>query len=290
MNRILGLILVYGSSFLSQMTGAQPYLDLFRGSFYRSPQPAAGTKEEPLNSTVWNANLTVPIPLKKGGDVVLINPFIEYNKGATGGSGFKLQSHGLMLGFLKKFDQDKMELLVSLIGRVNKEAGHRPANRSQLGTAVLATRKMNPDLSLKAGLYFNREFFGNFFMPLAGLDWKIDGHNNLFGTLPGNLTYEHRISQRFYAGLQFRALTNSYRLPEDAAGNAYDYLRINDNQLGLFGDVYLVKSIVCSLEIGYTIARNYRSGYQSPDLHVYTNWKSDYYYGRLTLAYRLRFR
>ena len=54
----------------------------------------------------------------------------------------------------------------------------------------------NQYVSFKFGLYYNKEFFGNYFMPLIGLDWKIDAKNNLFGVLPGYMIFEHRVTSK----------------------------------------------------------------------------------------------
>ena len=77
-------------------------------------------------------------------------------------------------------------------------------------------------------------------MPLAGIDWKINARNNLFGILPGNLTYEHKINEHFYYGANFRAITNSY-----AKSNGY--WLIDENQLGLHLDTYLTKNLVLNV-------------------------------------------
>lgn len=113
--------------------------------------------------------------------------------------------------------------------------------------------------------------------------------------LIGNLTFEYNVNHSFYYGATFRAITSSYRLSitdpcslGDCSGK--NYLRINDNQLGIFADWYLSKKIVASIETGYTAFRNYRYGFKGSILHTKTDHKSDNYYARLSLSYRLRFR
>ena len=161
----------------------------------------------------------------------------------------------------------------------------------QYGGVLLSTWKKNQDLSFKFGLYYNKEFFGNYFIPLVGLDWKIDSKNNLFGVLPGSMTFEHKVTSRFYYGLAFRAFTNSYREePVDPLFVGYNYLRIDDNPLGIYADTYLSKKIVLSAEAGYTILRRYRYGYKTENIHTKTDYKCDNFYFKASLAYRLRFR
>ena len=132
-------------------------------------------------------------------------------------------------------------------------------------------------------------------MPLVGLDWKIDAKNNLFGVLPGNMIFEHKVTPRFYYGFAFRAFTNSYRQefivdPSALILEANNYLRIDDNPLGIYADTYLSKKIVLSAEAGYTILRRYRYGFKSENVHIKTDYKNDNFYFKASLAYRLRFR
>jgi hypothetical protein len=101
-------------------------------------------------------------------------------------------------------------------------------DNNQAGGAVLLTYKKHPDLKYKFGLFYNREFFGNFFVPLAGIDWKINNRLQLFGVLPGNLVLERKVSRRF---LLRRFLPR--RHPHLTAMGFEKFLRIDDNQCRL---------------------------------------------------------
>jgi hypothetical protein len=130
-------------------------------------------------------------------------------------------------------------------------------------------------------------------MPLLGIDWKINERTNLFGVLPGSMVLERKVKDGFFIGASFRALTNSYRLNNtDSCLNgdcsAKNYLRINDNQLGLFADLYFLKRMVFSTEAGHTILRTYRYGSRGNNLHTKRDIDNDNWYIRGTLAYRLR--
>ncbi|HRH39767.1 MAG TPA: hypothetical protein PK760_15560, partial [Flavobacteriales bacterium] len=127
-------------------------------------------------------------------------------------------------------------------------------------------------------------------MPLAGIDWRINTKWNLYGVLPGSLTLEHKIKPRFHWGASFRAYTTSFGVRDG------DYRRINENPLGLYGDVYFTKNLVLRVEGGWCIMRKVYGGpgdslYHIPDLHVrrYANHRiEDSPYLRVLLAYRIR--
>ena len=279
----------------STATAAQPYLDIARFNYSYSPESGLGEKENPLTSRFFNINVTVPLELKKGGDAFIINPFFEHNQGEVSTNDFHVVSQGLFIGFLKKNLVPKWNLLSAFTLRRNKEAEKDVQDDWQYGGVILATWNKSQSAALKFGLYYNSEFFGNYFMPLVGIDWQINNKNNLFGVLPGSMWFEHRVSKRFFYGAAFRALTNSYRLETidpctagDCSGK--NYLRVDDNQLGLFADTYLTKRIVVTGEAGYTILRRYRYGFKGDNIHFKTDYKNDNFYFRTSLSYRLRLR
>ena len=270
---------------------AQAYLDVVRLNYTYSPPGGLNDKKSPLQSNFLTADVTLPIELKKDGDAFIINPFFTNNQGEVSSMDFHVISKALMVGFLKKNVFPDWNLLSSFVVRRNAEVDIESKDDWQYGVVILTTWQKNQDLSLKFGLYYNKEFFGNFYMPLVGLDWKIDEKNNLFGVLPGYMIFEHKVAPGFYYGFTFRALTNSYREEIiDPLDGGYNYLRIDDNPLGIYADTYLSKKIVLSAEAGYTILRRYRYGYKTESAHVKTDYKNDNFYFKASLAYRLRFR
>ena len=60
------------------------------------------------------------------------------------------------------------------------------ANDYQYGGVFLEHFVPNEKLKIKAGIYYNREAFGNLFVPLVGVDWKVNDRINLYGILPTN--------------------------------------------------------------------------------------------------------
>lgn len=285
-------LFLFISLFLSYVMSGQPYLDIVKLNDSYSPQKGLNEKSSPLQANYFSADVTIPIELKKGGDAFLVNPFFTDNQGTVSTYDFHVQSTGLFIGFLKKDILKDWHLLSSFIVRQNKQAEIKLDDDWQYGAVLLSTWKKTQDLSFKFGLYYNKEFFGNYFMPLVGIDWKVNEKNNLFGVLPGSMVFEHTVTQRFYYGFAFRALTNSYRLQtiDSLTNYGKKYLRIDDNQLGIYVDTYLSKKIVLSVESGYTILRRYRYGAIENNFHVKSDYKNDNFYFRASIAYRLRFR
>jgi len=139
-----------------------------------------GTKPIPLESHFHNIGVTLPIELKKDGDAFILNPFFDHNQGNVSTKDFHVVSQGVLLGFLKKDIFKNWNLLSSFILRRNKQAENKIEDPWQYGGVILTTWNRNQFASLKFGIYYNKEFFGNYFIPLIGIDWKINKKNNLF--------------------------------------------------------------------------------------------------------------
>jgi len=259
---------------------SQPYVDPFNirytSAFHN--KAASGT---PFSHLYIGPDF--PLKQRNNGLIVISPAYESWNIDSASNKNYlpSVSSIGLALSIVVPLDKNFWSLTVSAIPRFNSE-GLKLSNSFQMGGALLANYKKTETLKYKFGIYVNNEFFGTFLMPLAGIDWKIDSRNNLFGVLPGRLTYEHKLSSSFYTGATFRAVTNSYKLTN---GN---YLRIDDNQLSGFLDFYATKHIVFSGEAGYGIMRKlrYGNGYNKNYLGDY-NW-GDGLFVKLCASYRIR--
>lgn len=266
------LLMIFTSAF------SQPYVDPLNTRYTNAFRNKNGT---PFTYLYIGSDL--PIKLKNNGYVVFSPSYENWNIDSAATKNYlpQVSSIALPVSAVIPLNKDHWALTVTAIPRFNSQA-MKFENSFQMGGVLLATYKRNETLKYKFGMYANREFFGTFVMPLAGIDWKINQRNNLFGVLPGRLTYEHKLNNNFYTGATFRAITNSYKL---ANGN---YLRIDDNQLSGFLDCYATKHIVFSGEAGYGIMRKLRSG-----KGFNKNYLTDYNWGdglfvKLCASYRIR--
>ncbi|MEP7108211.1 MAG: DUF6268 family outer membrane beta-barrel protein [Ferruginibacter sp.] len=225
------------------------------------------------------------LPFKTGrNSFIVLSPFYEkWNIDSASNKEYLPQASSIAIAVSAIFplDNDHWSLTITAISRFNSE-GLNLDNSFQMGGLLLAGYKIHENLKYKVGVYVNNEFFGLFVMPLAGIDWKINDRNNLFGTLPGRLTYEHKLSNNFYTGATFRAITNSYRF------NNGTYLRIEDNQLSAYLDCYATKHIVFTGEAGYGIFRKLRSGAAHNKIYLADYQWGDGMFIKLSAAYRVR--
>ena len=121
----------------------------------------------------------------------------------------------------------------------------------QIGVYSLFTVTESEKFRYKFGLYYNREFFGNFFVPLVGVDWKVTDRFSVFGTLPQSFKASYSIvPSRLNAGLAFRSMTRSFRGEDNNT-----FVRYNELQFKTFFDFYLTPKNVVYIEGGYFLGK-----------------------------------
>ncbi len=280
--------------FTATVSFAQPYVDVLNIRTIQSPDNGFIRRNKDKNSfQYFNASLTLPVRFKKTGGALVLSPYFENWQvnlpGINQQSIFPLERDyfypsgvGLPITILSPIKQSKFLINTTLILRNHAEKINLPAS-FQAGGFFLVNYKVNPKLTVKAGLYFNREAFGNFFMPLGGLEYKADSTLQIWGTLPGSFFIEKRLKKYWYAGLTFKAVTNSYQLFH------MKYLQVNDNQLSLYTDFYVSKNFVLNVEAGHSLFRRVRIGNTGKvKEYSYDEKTNDNLLFRVSAIYRIR--
>jgi hypothetical protein len=273
--------LILFSQFFGKNLSAQPYFDLANAQYITIPRKdVVGSNTNPSSVNYMSAVIALPIKIKD--DLLIFSPFFErydltLNKET--GNNQVLTSIGMPVTYLKQWKKPEWKTAFVFIPRINSDFTTLDRDY-QLGGAILAIYKKKENLKYKFGLYYNSEYFGPFFMPLLGLDWKINDRFILYGVLPGSLALEYKFSKVFYGGINFKSITNSYkfgRLP---------YMKISDNHPKLFLDTYLSKNFVISVEAGHTILRKYKTANTSDQFNQ--NIFNDGFLLKASLSWRIR--
>jgi hypothetical protein len=180
------------------------------------------------------------------------------------------------------------KLLTMIIPKVASDMKGDPGKNGQLGGTALFTYIKNEKLKFKFGLYYNTECFGNFFVPLAGMDWKVNEHWFFYGTLPNNYRIEYRWSEKLFSGIGFRSFQRSYRLSEVYH---HDYVRVKENELKLFTDCFISGKLLIFADLSYAINYNLLEHPVEAEfaatLPVYTPLRPGFLFSA-GLAYRIR--
>lgn len=260
---------------------AQPFLDIVNVKYSNSPDAGLfNQNKNNLKLQYFSLSSNLPVQFKNKRDAIIFSPYFEkwwsqVNRNTRHGH------TGIVLpvSLVKAIAKTRWSIVLTAIARMNDSSISKKTNL-QIGGAFIAGYKRNENCTWKLGVYVNNDLFGLFVMPLLGIDWKMNERNNLFGVLPGNLTYEHKINRHFYYGVNFRAITNSY-------GTTNGYWRIDENQLGVYLDTYLARNFVLNMEAGHSVLRKIRTGVK--DVWKFDGKVNDNVYVKLAVAYRVRF-
>ena len=276
---------------------AQPFADILNfnyQTFSANYQDNTNWKNKTDN---YFLNLFLPKNFKNGNTLLirlnseLINSTISPDSAYSN----RLSSVSMPLGMKLVSKNKKWETVMLVIPKIASDFKDVIDDYDfQYGGIFLEQFVSSEKLKIKLGVYYNREAFGNFFVPLVGVDWRINDRINLYGILPTNYKLEFNLMKnKVYAGLNFKSFTRSFRLSEK---NNYDYVRYDEMQVKLFLDYFVAPKVLLFAELGYSLSR-------SPWQHKYgTNNKKEAYYANpiyspvknspvvsVGLAYRVRF-
>ena len=270
MRTIFFLFLIFCSGFNLL---AQPYIDIFSVHYQRSPDAALfGKGKNPFATDYLNANINLPVKVFKH-DRLLINPVFEWNKLTfikQDSTNINLYGITLALSYVKQWKNEKWKTVLVSVNRISSDLKNITIKHYQPGVAVLMIYERSEKIKYKLGAFYNAEFFGPFILPLIGVEWKISKRFILHGLVPRNLALEYKITPSLYVGLNWKAITNSFRYQSD---NTNDYFKIEESQIRLFADIYITKHLVFNIEAGHSFLREYNAHLNSP---LYENNERDF--------------
>jgi hypothetical protein len=157
------------------------------------------------------------------------------------------------VGFQLQSKSEKWKYAGMAIPKINSDFADNLDYDVQLGGIGLITRVFNKKLQVRAGLYYNSEFWGHFFIPLVGVDWKVNERFRMYGTLPGNYRFEYNVKNKIFTGVGFRSAQRSFRLQAKLND---DFVRVKENQLKVFFEGFVVGKILVGLDVYRSINYN----------------------------------
>lgn len=203
---------------------------------------------------------------------------------------YNLYSLGLPVGLQLQSRNEKWKYTGVVIPKINSDLKDNLNYDLQIGGIGLITRVFNNNLQARAGLYYNSDYWGHFFMPLFGIDWKVNNRFRMYGTLPGNYRFEFTLGQNIYAGIGFRSAQRSFRLQKTYND---DFVRVKENQLKIFFEGFIVKRILIGFDVYRSINYNlisydYFDTKRPTSRPVLFSKSKDGYGVTINLSYRIR--
>jgi hypothetical protein len=233
---------------------AQPHTDIasFTYQYFASNYKSDTSLKNQTNQ--YTLNVFLPKEFKNGNVFLLrINTEVLHSTVSNLDESATLSSVSLPIGMQFASKSKKWKTIIMAIPKIASNFESAITSKDfQLGALLLENYSPNSNLKLKAGLYFNNEAFGPFFVPLLGIDWKASERLHMFGILPTNYKIEYKVVKgKWYTGLDFKSLIRSFHLTE-----SQEYVRFDEIVLKLFAECYVYKNVVLSSQIGYSFGKN----------------------------------
>ncbi len=226
-------------------SNAQYFIDVF--SFNRQ---SYNVPSGPLTSDLF-VNAVLPKVLKNGNTLFLRGGYEKLDLKNDSLSA-EYSSITLAMGGQFQMKNPKVKFSGLVIPKIaGADFGNSFSESFQLGVFSMFTVTASEKFRYKFGLYYNKEFFGNFFIPLFGIDWKVTDRFLIYGTLPNSMKFSYALApSKINAGVAFRSLTRSYR-----GEDVNTFVRYNELQLKSFLDFYVTPKNVVFLEVGYFMGK-----------------------------------
>ncbi len=239
-------------------TAAQPYTEISSFNFQTFSAPYQDNSSVKNTTNIYALNVLLPKQLKNG-NAVLFRFNGESIRATTDSNQYvssTVSSFSVGLGFQWVSKSKQYKTTIFTIQKVASDFASPLRNKDwQYGALLMESYKWNAKMQIKAGIYFNREAFGNFFVPLIGLDWKVTDKIYCYGILPTNYKVEYAVTNKFYTGINFKAMTRSFQLSE---AKHDDYIRFDEVVLKYFAEYYFTKNWVLTGDVGYALGKNPR--------------------------------
>lgn len=263
--KILIVLIVVASKAVSQ-----PFVDIVNFNLQTFSANYADSSQWKNKTDNYFLNLFLPKNFKNGHTLLVRLNTEHLSSTISSDSAYssQLSSISMPVGMKFLWKNKKWETVLIAIPKIASDFKDKiDGHDFQYGGVFMQHYVPNDKLKIKAGLYYNREAFGNLFVPWVGVDWKINQRVSIYGLLPVNYKVEFNLlKNKIYTGLNLKAFTRSFRLSEK---NNYDYVRYDELQVKLFVDYFVVPKVLVFAEVGYSLSR-------SPWLHKYgTNDKKD---------------
>ncbi|MEQ9187670.1 MAG: hypothetical protein RLP15_08030 [Cryomorphaceae bacterium] len=145
---------------------------------------------------------------------------------------------------------DQFHATYLLLPKLSSDLTEVNTDHLQIGGVFLGKYIVSPNFNVRFGVYANREFFGPFLVPFAGVYLK-KGNWELKGAVPINAEASHAFMEEVIrVGAVFNGINRSYFI----GGVTNSYIEKSNNEVGAFGH-YALGNAILRAEFGHSVGR-----------------------------------
>lgn len=279
---------------------AQNYMNILNLRHYI--QPGITMQDSSYAMTLTEIRFESALPLElKSGNVFGIKP--QFKSISLVGEeitleDLKIYSIKLPVFAFIKWGDSKWSSYFDISPKLNTDFERVTGRHFQIGAMMIHYYEQKKDFYWQFGLFYNQDTYGPFFMPLFGIDWKIDERNYVAALLPAYVIYEYRLSQKVYTGFELELSGETYRLGGSVYENSF-ISQLGENKLTflteprLFLDYYLTKNWVFYVKPGFRLFQKYehytKSDERITDSQYLEGVLKNNFYTEIGVALRVRY-
>ena len=243
---------------------AQIYIDLVNTGFSQNIETNYKGFNNKYNQQSSWLHLNIPIVYNDIGDFLM--PSLQYNFSELQHDFFeedKLNYHNIYLGlaWLKNWKNPHWASYVDIGTGVSSDLKAVEDDHFNVGATLLFYYGKKTELVWNFGLNYSGGAFGNYLVPLLGVDWMINDKTTLSFQTFSHLQFDYKINQKFYAGLIAHATPFSFNMVDyngvkDSYIHTYsDKFPYSPQSIGVYADFYLKNEIALFGKVGYEFAK-----------------------------------
>ncbi|XOV95047.1 MAG: DUF6268 family outer membrane beta-barrel protein [Bacteroidota bacterium] len=251
--------LIFILAFTTTSLYGQQSIDLLTLSYRYSPEQPYETGNGNASETGFLTNLKIPIVLNEKSiwysDLTYQSFNVNYSTEVPGAI-MPVKVHGFILqtGLAQQIsDRNAIQLLI--VPRFMSDINKVDISHFQLGGIGLYEIKYNDNLTMRYGLMYNKEKFGDMFVPLIYLDWRLSSKWSITGLLPIFAKVNYHASEKLTLGLSHFGLITSFQVGDPMYSN--DYIERKSIDLALFGRYKFAGNLCFEARAGFAIGRSY---------------------------------
>ena len=249
---------------LSKETSAQVYVDLLNSGHNQNIKAKYKKNDNYYQQKTSWLNANIPFVLNEEGDLLM--PSLQYNFTSLHHDFFeedKLSFHNINLGlsWLNNWKSPHWASLLDVGIGVSSNLKTTIEDYRNYEITLLFFYAKEDELVWSFGVNYIRGVFGNYIVPLVGVDWMINDKTNLSVQTFGHLQLDYQVTPKIYAGFiahsaPFSFSISDYHGAKDSYVHTYSYkFPYLPQSVGIYTDFYLKSEMVLFGKIGYEYSK-----------------------------------
>ena len=248
----------------SKITSAQVYVDLINAGYnYNMTSQYSGFDNSYSQQTRW-VNVNIPFVLNDKGDILTPNfqySFTQLNHDFFEEDELQLHYGSIGLSWLKNWENSHWASYASLGTSINSDLKKLNGEHYNYEASLLFFYGKKDELVWNFGLNYTGGSFGNYFVPLIGVDWKINNRATLSYQTFSHFQFDYGLTPKIFIGAVAHSSPFSFNISdyyEEQNSYVHTYSEefpYTPQSIGVYTDIYLQNELVLFGKLSYEFSK-----------------------------------